>query len=90
MSFLFSRFRAGHAGQFKCELTDLVFEMEGEAEVLYSVMSWDSSLLNGLGQKEPAGPLYNIKCHNEHSICHLHLPHCETCKLILRFVTIRT
>ncbi|XP_053086278.1 NACHT, LRR and PYD domains-containing protein 1b allele 3-like [Pangasianodon hypophthalmus] len=70
------RFLCPHAGQFMCKLTNLVFEMEGKGEVLYRIVSWDSSLLDELGQK-PAGPLYNIDC-PEGSICHLHLPHCET------------
>ncbi|KAF5900846.1 NACHT, LRR and PYD domains-containing protein 1b allele 2-like, partial [Clarias magur] len=58
-----------------CKLTNLKFEMEGE--VLYSTESWDSCPLDGLGQTEPAGPLYNIDCH-EGSIQSLHIPHCET------------
>ncbi|KAF5896565.1 NACHT, LRR and PYD domains-containing protein 1b allele 2-like, partial [Clarias magur] len=66
-----------HAGQYKCTLTNLVFEMEGKGEVLYRIVSWDSLDLDGLGQMEPAGPLYSIEC-LEGSICHLHLPHCET------------
>ncbi|KAB5522709.1 hypothetical protein PHYPO_G00162600 [Pangasianodon hypophthalmus] len=70
------RFLCPHAGQFMCKLTNLVFEMEGKGEVLYRIVSWDSRLLDELGQK-PAGPLYNIDC-LEGSICHLHLPHCET------------
>ena len=53
-----------------------MFEMEGEVEVLYRIDFWDTSLLDGLGQMEPAGPLYNIDCF-EGSISHLHLPHCE-------------
>ncbi|KAM9440549.1 NACHT, LRR and PYD domains-containing protein 1b allele 2-like [Clarias gariepinus] len=63
------------AGQFMCKLTNLKFEMEGE--VLYSTVSWDSCPLDGLGQSEPAGPLYSINSH-EGSIQYLHIPHCET------------
>ncbi|XP_053086284.1 NACHT, LRR and PYD domains-containing protein 1b allele 2-like [Pangasianodon hypophthalmus] len=73
------RFLCPHAGQFMCKLTNLVFEMEGKGEVLYRIVSWDSSQLDELGQKEPAGPLYNIDC-PEGSIRHVHLPHCETRK----------
>ncbi|XP_053340957.1 uncharacterized protein LOC128511934, partial [Clarias gariepinus] len=73
------RFLWTHAGQFKCKVTQLMFEMEGEGEVLYRIVSWDTGLLDGLGQKEPAGPLYSINCHKG-SIRKLHLPHCETRK----------
>ncbi|KAM9440527.1 NACHT, LRR and PYD domains-containing protein 1b allele 2-like [Clarias gariepinus] len=53
--------------------------MEGKGEVLYRIVPWDDSVLDDLGQKEPAGPLYSIEC-IEGSIRHLHFPHCETCK----------
>ncbi|RXN15125.1 LRR and PYD domains-containing 3-like protein [Labeo rohita] len=69
-------FVCAHAGQFQCSLTSLVFVMEGEGEVLYRVVSWDPRLLDGLGQMQPAGPLYNIDCFNG-TISGLHLPHCE-------------
>ncbi|GAA6065229.1 uncharacterized protein LOC125140310 isoform X1, partial [Tachysurus ichikawai] len=72
------RFLCHHAGQFMCKLTSLVFEMDGKGEVLYRIVSWDSCYLDGLGQLQPAGPLYSIACH-EGSIRHLHLPHCEIC-----------
>ncbi|KAK2900599.1 hypothetical protein Q8A67_008714 [Cirrhinus molitorella] len=72
----FYRFVCPHAGQFQCSLTSLVFVMEGEGEVLFRVVSWDPRLLDGLGQMQPAGPLYNIDCFNG-SISGLHLPHCE-------------
>ncbi|XP_058239092.1 uncharacterized protein LOC131348292 [Hemibagrus wyckioides] len=61
-----------------CKLTKLVFEMDGKGEVLYRIVSWDSCSLEGLGQQQPAGPLYSIAC-LEGSIRHLHLPHCEIC-----------
>ncbi|XP_058239091.1 NACHT, LRR and PYD domains-containing protein 1b allele 2-like [Hemibagrus wyckioides] len=61
-----------------CKLTKLMFEMDRKGEVLYRIVSWDSCSLDGLGQQQPAGPLYSIACH-EGSICHLHLPHCEIC-----------
>ncbi|XP_058239033.1 uncharacterized protein LOC131348257 [Hemibagrus wyckioides] len=66
-----------HAGQFKCKFSDLVFDMKEEGRVMYKIVSWDSSVLDGLGHMEPAGPLYSIECHKG-SIHHLHLPHCET------------
>ncbi|CAM4588725.1 unnamed protein product [Leuciscus chuanchicus] len=70
------RFVCPHAGQFRCSLTSLVFVMEGEGEVLYKTVSWDPRVLDGLGQMQPAGPLYNIDCFHG-SISQLHLPHCE-------------
>uniref|UniRef100_A0A673KDD9 FIIND domain-containing protein n=1 Tax=Sinocyclocheilus rhinocerous TaxID=307959 RepID=A0A673KDD9_9TELE len=70
------RFVCAHAGQFQCSLTSLVFVMAGEGEVLYGVESWDPCQLDGLGQMQPAGPLYNIDCFNG-SLSGLHFPHCE-------------
>ncbi|XP_053340950.1 uncharacterized protein LOC128511926 [Clarias gariepinus] len=60
-----------------CKFSNLVFEMEGEVKVLYGIASWNRFQLDALGQKQPAGPLYSIKC-LEGSIHLLHLPHCET------------
>ncbi|KAI4903330.1 hypothetical protein NFI96_018533, partial [Prochilodus magdalenae] len=76
MVLLLCRFLCPHAGQFQCRLTNLMFEMEGKGEVLYRIDHWDTRLLDGLGQMQPAGPLYNIDCF-EGSISRLHLPHCE-------------
>ncbi|XP_036426677.1 NACHT, LRR and PYD domains-containing protein 1-like isoform X2 [Colossoma macropomum] len=73
---LLCRFRCLYAGQFQCKLTNLVFDMEGEGEVLYKIVSWDTRLLDGLGQMQPAGPLYDIDC-TQGSVSYLHLPHCE-------------
>ncbi|XP_046692027.1 NACHT, LRR and PYD domains-containing protein 1b allele 2-like [Silurus meridionalis] len=70
------RFHCSGAGQFQCKYTNLVFEMKEKAEVLYSIVSWGSVQLDGIGQMQPAGPLYNIDC-SEGSMCKLHLPHCE-------------
>ncbi|XDV27921.1 hypothetical protein PO909_031362 [Leuciscus waleckii] len=70
------RFVCPHAGQFRCSLTSLVFVMEGEGEVRYKTVSWDPRVLDGLGQMQPAGPLYNIDCFHG-SISQLHFPHCE-------------
>ncbi|KAF7689996.1 hypothetical protein HF521_011800 [Silurus meridionalis] len=71
-----NRFHCSGAGQFQCKYTNLVFEMKEKAEVLYSIVSWGSVQLDGMGQMQPAGPLYNIDC-SEGSMCKLHLPHCE-------------
>ncbi|KAI4903193.1 hypothetical protein NFI96_007944 [Prochilodus magdalenae] len=66
-----------YAGQFQCRVTNLVFEMEGKGEVQYRIDSWDARCpLDGLGQMQPAGPLYSIDC-VDGSLSHLHLPHCE-------------
>ncbi|KAL6463253.1 hypothetical protein MHYP_G00276440 [Metynnis hypsauchen] len=70
------RFLCPHAGHFQCNVTGLVFVMEGEGEVLYKIEPWDTQQLDGLGQMTPAGPLYNIECFKG-PISHLHLPHCE-------------
>ncbi|KAI5612504.1 caspase recruitment domain-containing protein 8 isoform X8 [Silurus asotus] len=70
------RFHCLGAGQFQCKYTNLVFEMKEKAEVLYSIVSWGSVQLDGMGQMQPAGPLYNIDC-SKGSMCKLHLPHCE-------------
>ncbi|KAL7838656.1 hypothetical protein AOLI_G00270600 [Acnodon oligacanthus] len=70
------RFLCPRSGQFQCSKTNLVFEMEGKGEVLYKIASWDPCFLDGLGQMQPAGPLYSVDCF-EGSLSHLHLPHCE-------------
>ncbi|XP_036419202.1 NACHT, LRR and PYD domains-containing protein 1b allele 2-like [Colossoma macropomum] len=70
------RFLCPHSGQFQCSETNLVFEMEWKGEVLYKIESWDPRFLDGLGQMQPAGPLYSVDCF-EGSLSHLHLPHCE-------------
>ncbi|KAL7891397.1 hypothetical protein AOLI_G00008730 [Acnodon oligacanthus] len=70
------RFLCPYAGQFQCKLTNLVFDMKGEGEVLYKIISWDVGLLDGLGQMQPAGPLYDIDC-TQGLVSYLHLPHCE-------------
>ncbi|KAL7838711.1 hypothetical protein AOLI_G00271150 [Acnodon oligacanthus] len=84
------RFLCPHAGQFQCKVTDLVFEMEGEGEVLYRIETWDTQQLDGLGQMTPAGPLYYIESFKGPISC-LHLPHCEiiddTGKFIFTFIT---
>uniref|UniRef100_A0A8B9KK58 CARD domain-containing protein n=1 Tax=Astyanax mexicanus TaxID=7994 RepID=A0A8B9KK58_ASTMX len=69
------RFQCPHAGLFQCKITSLVFEMKEKGEVLYRIVSWDARLLDGLGQMQPAGPLYDIDCKG--LISHLYLPHCE-------------
>ncbi|KAJ8001455.1 hypothetical protein DPEC_G00169670 [Dallia pectoralis] len=69
------RFQCPRAGLFQCEVTGLVFGMDGEGEVLYRTVPWDISLLAQSG-KRPAGPLFNFTC-TQTSISQLHLPHCE-------------
>ncbi|XP_023254457.1 uncharacterized protein LOC111648936 [Seriola lalandi dorsalis] len=70
------RFRCPGPGGFQCTLTGLVFVVAREAELLYTTVQWDESLLQSAG-KTPAGPLFNIQC-PEDAVCELHLPHCET------------
>ncbi|KAI5630402.1 caspase recruitment domain-containing protein 8 isoform X8 [Silurus asotus] len=70
------RFFCDDAGQFKCNLTNIVFEMKDKGEVRYRTVNWDDKLFKNLPKIEPAGLLYNIEC-PEDSIRRLHLPHCE-------------
>ncbi|XP_036804817.1 uncharacterized protein LOC110512963 [Oncorhynchus mykiss] len=69
------RFQCPSAGLFQCSITGLVFRMEGEGEVLYRTVHWDTRLLAKSG-KRPAGPLFMFRC-LKGSVCQLHLPHCE-------------
>ncbi|XP_029374503.1 NACHT, LRR and PYD domains-containing protein 1a-like isoform X1 [Echeneis naucrates] len=69
------RFRCPGPGMFQCSFTGLVFVVDQEAELLYSTVQWDESLLQSAG-KMAAGPLFNIHC-PEDAVCELHLPHCE-------------
>ncbi|KAK2886837.1 hypothetical protein Q8A73_020783 [Channa argus] len=71
------RFRCPHPAVFHCTLTGLVFVMTQRAELLYRTVQWDESLLHPAG-KIPAGPLFDIHCSEEHAVCQLQLPHCET------------
>ncbi|XP_029538137.2 uncharacterized protein LOC115142655 isoform X4 [Oncorhynchus nerka] len=68
-------FQCPHAGLFQCSITGLVFEMEGEGEVLYWTVPWNRKLLAQRG-KRPAGPLFKFTC-PQGSVGQLHLPHCE-------------
>ncbi|XP_064821393.1 uncharacterized protein LOC135539438 isoform X2 [Oncorhynchus masou masou] len=68
-------FQCPHAGLFQCSITGLVFEMEGEGEVLYWTVPWNRRLLAQRG-KRPAGPLFKFTC-PQGSVGQLHLPHCE-------------
>lgn len=61
---------------FQCALTELVFVMAQEAELLYKTVLWDESLLQSAG-KMAAGLLFDIKCSEDAAVCQLHLPHCE-------------
>ncbi|XP_045565953.1 uncharacterized protein isoform X2 [Salmo salar] len=69
------QFQCPSAGLFQCSITDLVFRMEGEGEVLYRTVPWDRRLLAQRG-KRPAGPLFKFTC-LKLSVCQLRLPHCE-------------
>lgn len=69
------RFQSSCPGLYQCRLTGLVFHMEGEGELLYRIVSWNTRLL-AQHHKKPAGPLFEIKCVPQ-SVCQLHLPHCE-------------
>ncbi|XP_072235140.1 caspase recruitment domain-containing protein 8-like [Leuresthes tenuis] len=69
------RFQCSSPGLYQCEVTGLVFHMEGEGKVLYRIFPWNRRLLSQ-HHKKPAGPLFDIKCLQQ-SVCQLHLPHCE-------------
>ncbi|XP_077365703.1 caspase recruitment domain-containing protein 8-like [Festucalex cinctus] len=63
------------AGRYQCTVTGLVFDVDGEGDVRYSVVSWDMDLLQN-HCKKPAGPLFDIQCERL-TVRQLHLPHCE-------------
>ncbi|XP_034717601.1 NACHT, LRR and PYD domains-containing protein 1b allele 3-like [Etheostoma cragini] len=69
------RFQCSWPGRYQCNVTGLVFQMEGEGDVVYRVVPWNRRLL-AQHHKKPAGPLFDIKCVQQ-SVCQLHLPHCE-------------
>ncbi|XP_051249325.1 uncharacterized protein LOC127359488 isoform X2 [Dicentrarchus labrax] len=69
------RFQCSCPGLYQCSVTGLLFHMEGEGDVVYRIVPWDRRLL-GQHHKQPAGPLFDIKCVQQ-SMCQLHLPHCE-------------
>ncbi|KAL3040603.1 hypothetical protein OYC64_011586 [Pagothenia borchgrevinki] len=69
------RFQSSCPGLYQCRLTGLVFHMEGEGELLYRIVPWNTRLL-AQHHKKPAGPLFDINCVPQ-SVCQLHLPHCE-------------
>ncbi|XP_061614201.1 uncharacterized protein LOC133470169 isoform X2 [Phyllopteryx taeniolatus] len=69
------RLQCPGAGRYKCTATGLVFDVDGEGDVLYSVVPWDPDLLAG-HRKRPAGPLFHIECERL-TVRQLHLPHCE-------------
>ncbi|XP_071396950.1 caspase recruitment domain-containing protein 8-like [Centroberyx affinis] len=69
------RFQCTYPGLYQCRVTGLVFNMEGEGDVVYRTVPWNRRLLAHYSKK-PAGPLFDIKCHQQ-SVCQLHLPHCE-------------
>lgn len=61
---------------FQCAVTELVFVMAQEAELLYRTVLWDERLLRSAG-KTAAGLLFDIKCSEDAAVWQLHLPHCE-------------
>ncbi|XP_071396947.1 caspase recruitment domain-containing protein 8-like [Centroberyx affinis] len=69
------KFQCTYPGLYQCSVTGLVFNMEGEGDVVYRTVPWNRRLL-ARHSKKPAGPLFDIKCHQQ-SVCQLHLPHCE-------------
>ncbi|XP_019126551.2 uncharacterized protein LOC109141273 [Larimichthys crocea] len=69
------RFQCSCPGLYQCSVTGLVFHMEGEGDVDYRTVPWNRRLL-AQHQKQPAGPLFDIKCVQQ-SMRQLHLPHCE-------------
>lgn len=69
------RFQCSCPGLYQCSVTGLVFDMEGQGDVVYSVVPWNRRLL-AQHHKKPAGPLFDIKCQQQ-SVSQLHLPHCE-------------
>ncbi|XP_051249217.1 NACHT, LRR and PYD domains-containing protein 1b allele 3-like [Dicentrarchus labrax] len=69
------RFQCSCPGLYQCSVTGLLFHMDGEGDVVYRIVPWDRRLL-GQHHKQPAGPLFDIKCVQQ-SMCQLHLPHCE-------------
>ncbi|XP_078147649.1 caspase recruitment domain-containing protein 8-like [Centroberyx gerrardi] len=68
-------FQCTYPGLYQCRVTGLVFNMKGEGDVVYRIVPWNRRLL-AQHSKKPAGPLFDIKCHQQ-SVCQLHLPHCE-------------
>uniref|UniRef100_UPI003AABD5BA caspase recruitment domain-containing protein 8-like n=1 Tax=Centroberyx gerrardi TaxID=166262 RepID=UPI003AABD5BA len=68
-------FQCTYPGLYQCSVTGLVFNMKGEGDVDYRIVPWNRRLL-AQHSKKPAGPLFDIKCHQQ-SVCQLHLPHCE-------------
>ncbi|XP_077411271.1 NACHT, LRR and PYD domains-containing protein 1b allele 3-like [Vanacampus margaritifer] len=63
------------AGRYQCTATGLGFDVDGEGDVRYSVVTWDVDLLQS-HCKEPAGPLFDIQCERL-TVRRLYLPHCE-------------
>ncbi|XP_029913861.1 uncharacterized protein LOC115363732 [Myripristis murdjan] len=67
------RLRCPHAGAFRCSLTGLV--LEGEGDVTYQIVPWERNILATKGWR-PAGPLVKFTCLRG-SFHRLHLPHCQ-------------
>ncbi|KAL2097155.1 hypothetical protein ACEWY4_006362 [Coilia grayii] len=69
------RLRCFHAGRYRFSETDIVFVVDGEGEVQYSITAWDDGIVGHTGLVV-AGPLYHFKC-TDRSLRQLLLPHCE-------------
>ncbi|XP_029904667.1 uncharacterized protein LOC115357409 [Myripristis murdjan] len=67
------RLRCPHAGAFRCKLTGLV--LEGDGDVTYQTVPWDRKFLARKGW-QPAGPLVRFTCLRG-TFHRLHLPHCQ-------------
>ncbi|XP_018534680.1 NACHT, LRR and PYD domains-containing protein 1-like [Lates calcarifer] len=68
-------FQCSGPGLYQCSVTGLLFDMEGEGDVVYRLVPWNRRLL-APHHKKPAGPLFDIKCVQQ-CVRQLHLPHCE-------------
>ncbi|XP_071373874.1 uncharacterized protein [Centroberyx affinis] len=67
------RLQCPQAGVFRCSLTGLV--LEGDGDVTYRTVPWDRKFLEAKGWI-PAGPLFKFTCLRG-SFHRLHLPHCQ-------------
>uniref|UniRef100_A0A3P9D4D7 FIIND domain-containing protein n=1 Tax=Maylandia zebra TaxID=106582 RepID=A0A3P9D4D7_9CICH len=68
-------FQCSCPGLYQCSVTNLVFVMKGEGDVVYRTVPWNRRLL-AQHHKKPAGPLFDITCPQQ-SVCQLHILHCE-------------
>ncbi|XP_028445822.1 uncharacterized protein LOC114563189 [Perca flavescens] len=71
------RYKCPGPGVFRCALTEMVFVMAREAELLYSTVLWDDNITQSAGKKR-AGLLFKLTCSVDDAVSQIHLPHCET------------